>query len=201
MKIIILVLLYLFSENKTVETKSPGCLQLDIVIVGDLSGSVQGSEKFVSDAFQAFSSKLEVSEEAVKIGVVVFNSVAYMIQPLTSDKTILGKKVGSIASFEASGSTNMLSAFGMAIDDLVQNGRKGFRKIIIMVSDGAVDNSDATLLVAQQIKAANISICGVLILDGTVDHEFMKVISSEYCYTEANYGNLIKELEKLDMCF
>jgi len=62
---------------------STGCLKMDIVLVGDLSGSCQGNEKFIGDAFISIIEKLEIGEDNVKVGIVTFNSWVGVHTPLS----------------------------------------------------------------------------------------------------------------------
>jgi Mg-chelatase subunit ChlD len=183
------------------EESNNGCLQIDIMLLGDFSQSVNGHEKFVSGAFNAFAKRFELSEDGVKIGAIIFDSDAILISPLTSDELFLHNQLDSLTYYyEANGTTNMLGALHVAMDQFVDNGRVGYRKIIIVISDGQPDISSRVLELARQIKSLNIGICGVLVLANNNSSEFMREVSSDFCYVETDYENLILELKKLEIC-
>src|SRR6185369_13881362 len=74
------------------------CLKLDIMLIGDMSGSVQGNEQFVYNALSTFASRFELSEEGVKIGAITFDSSPKLISPLTANKQQLLTNLISIKS-------------------------------------------------------------------------------------------------------
>lgn len=225
MKTLILILLasILISSAPIKQSRMGGCLQMDIMLLGDLSSSVEGYEPFVAHAFISFVNQFELSETGIKIGVITFNSSPNLISPLSSDTGVVRRKTRTLLHRAGSGSTNMLGALAMAIDQFTRNGRTDYKKMIILISDGEPDAEEDVLETAKQIKSLNIGICGVLIIveedrdtpfkstvypygtfgipivkrDGRVT---MKKISSDFCYVESNYENLIIELKKLDIC-
>lgn len=213
MKIFATVLILLCSMSMKEEA---GCLQLDIILIADLSGSVRGFEPFVSNALNAFTDKFDLDEEGIEIGAIVFNTNSYLLSRITSNKKELDTKLKSMAFITAIGDTNMLLALQMAIDEFMAHGRRGFSKIIVIVSDGVPSDSEKT---AEQIKGIGITVCGVFI-DNTPteknkddeysgygnthtvnnDSTFMKTISSPGLYVKSNYQGLVDELGKLDVC-
>ena len=59
-KIIIITILLVSSfTNSSFKEKPVGCLKMDILLVGDLSGSFEGYEIFVANAFKSFVFKTE----------------------------------------------------------------------------------------------------------------------------------------------
>lgn len=217
MKFIIFILLaFITSGHKSIVKEAGGCLQMDIMLLGDFSSSVHGYESFVAKAFAAFAKQFELSENGVKIGVVTFTSIAEVVCPLTSDRELLRTKVDSLDYFKANGNTNMFWAFSLAKREFQLHGREGFKKMMIVVSDGEPNLKTEVKIFAQQIKRENINICGVLIVknmwdeDSMVNYmtlsmsqingaEFMKEISGD-CYVESDYQNLITEIQKLSIC-
>ena len=174
---------------------------MDIILVGDFSGSVTGYQKFITDAFSSFIEKFDLSEESTKIGIVIFSSKARTIIPLTSDKTRIANELIVLKSNIPDGTTNMTEALIHATNEIMgSNSRQGFRKMIVMFSDGSPDDRTSALETASQIKFSNIGICGVLIMNSSLDAEYMKKISSEFCYVESSYENLITTFKELDVC-
>lgn len=172
------------------------CLQIDILIVGDFSGSVDGYEGYVKKSFLTLLNKFELSEETVKIGVVTFASEAYLDSQLSTNKQSLQVAIGNI--FHSSGSTNMVDGLQLAVNELVNNGRPGYRKIIILVSDGQPDYKFGVKQICDQLQSFDIKVYGMLITSNGYDEEFMKSISSVYLKTD--YESLSEKIKKLDIC-
>lgn len=172
------------------------CLQIDILIVGDFSGSIDGYEGYMKKSFITLLNKLELSEETVKLGLVTFASESYLDASLSTDKKSLQVAIDNI--YHSSGSTNMTSGLQLAINELVNNGRPGFRKIIILVSDGQPDDKYSVKQITDQLKSFDIKIYGMLITSIGYDEAFMKSISS--VYLKSDYESLSEEIKKLDIC-
>lgn len=199
MKWIFITLLILLTSFK----EKPGCAQLDIILLGDFSGSVQGREKFVVDAFSTFINQFELSEATVKIGMIMFNDNAYITSPLTSNKDELVAGFNKIASTTASGGTEMVFGLRTAYGEILsKKGRDNIQKIIILVSDGDPDDhnkEDEIAMIKQMGEGQFVSICSIVITQSGCDRDFMKEISNG-CYSEADYMSLAYELKNLDIC-
>ncbi len=189
MKTILLILISLFPVKRE-------CLQLDIILIGDLSASVRGHEDFIQIAFHTFAKQFELSEETVKIGLIEFGSDSYLKCHLTSDSELLHSSIADMNY--ASGTTNMISAFQMALDEMVLNGRHGYKKIIILVSDGEPDSPDQTRLIARQLQIGGVNIYGIAINSARIDENFMSEVS--YQYLRSDFESLSNEIKKLDVC-
>src|SRR5580765_7016118 len=122
------------------------CLQMDLILIGDFSASVSGNEVYISEAFQSFARKLQVSPDGIQIGVIAFNSDTYLISPLNDDPYDLNSRIITLRQFESNSTTN-LSAALLSATELLTKGRD-VRKMIIIVSDGDVDSKDQTFAVA-----------------------------------------------------
>jgi len=164
------------------------CLKIDIILVGDFSGSVRGKEAFIQAAFNSFIQGLPLSEDGVRLGVVVFSDNAEIVQHLTSERFQLD-------SLEASGTTNLSEALQLSLDEFNRNGRD-VRKIIILISDGIPDDPDGAKLIASQLKLVGVGICGILVEGG--NNEYMQEISS--VYAKSNYENLLEQIKQLSGC-
>lgn len=176
------------------------CLQLDLLILSDFSGSVKGHEKFITDAIKQFSEQFELSEQGIKIGVIAFETESYLVSPLTSDRDELNDRIRTLSKIKANGGTNLIGALMRADSELMNHGRIGYRQVIVIISDGAPDYPDITLKVADQVKSDNIGIFGVYVDDFLGDSNYLQQISSEFCYVRSDYQNLIFTLKKLNMC-
>ena len=178
-----------------------GCLKLDIILVADLSGSVYRYEYFVADAFDAFIDRFELSETGVKVGVIVFNDSPALLTGLTADKIKIRRAINIIRDATGTGSTNMTDTFYAVTNELVLNGRKDVKKVIIIVSDGIPNRRNTTLKTVMQLRIMyDLTVCGVWIGGPDRGQEFMQNISSEYCYAASDYKGLVKQLKRLDIC-
>lgn len=191
MKTLFLSFLLFFNNN-------PSCLQMDIILLGDMSGSVQGYEGFVSSAFLTFASRFELSEENVKIGAFIFSDNPITISPLTANKPALLRDLQSINSSIASGSTFLSPSLSIAIDEFVKNGRDGYKKVIVIVSDGAVDDKILSRQTAQMMRDYGITIYSVIINDLSSNPTFMQEISDRYF--DSDYQKLTETMLKMDVC-
>lgn len=181
--------------------KAQSCLQLDIMIVADLSASVQGNEQFIQQAMYSFVEQFELSEEGIKIGVLTFNESPTVLSLLSDDKASVLYSIKQMQS--GSSTTNMTDAFFVAINELLsERGRRGFRKLIVIISDGIPDQPSEVKLISRQIQQANITVCGVLIEEGLnmKGDEFMNEVSSPDYYVKSDYKSLGDQIKKLDIC-
>lgn len=200
--ILFILLMLLFSSAVPSKVLPTGCLQMDLMILGDYSSSIAGSEEFVVDAMKAFVDKFDLSETGLKIGVYVFNDNTYVISPLTNDKEDLLKKLDVLSKLKSTGGTAMTRALSLTTNELFSaNARPTYRKLIIIITDGDPNNEMETYLEAQHIKKLGIGICGVMIQDSSSAPKFLKSICMDSCYVETNYNTLVEELRKLDVCF
>jgi len=193
MKILALVLITLLTSS------TPQCLRLDLILIGDMSSSVEGHQKFVSNAFKGFIQKYELSDEGLRIGIITFNSDAKVICSLSSNKDTLISRSSRIANKLTDGNTYLEQALNSSLDEFAQNGRYGYKKMLVIVSDGDVNNESICLNMFKAVKTAGVKVCSVLILDSTPRPEFMKEISSD-CYVATKYESLHDELQKLSIC-
>lgn len=177
-----------------------GCLQLDVLLVGDMSTSVSGNEKFVASAFNTFVSKFDLDEEGIRIGAIIFNSRAHIISHLSSDKKLVGGNVQALEFFQADGNTDMLNALYKCVEEFDKNGRHGVKRVIVIVSDGATQGQDKVLLAAGQLKLIGIDICGVVVINTDTDENFMEHLASPGCYVESYYNNLPDIMKKMSVC-
>lgn len=190
MKAFLLVVMLAFHPNRT------GCLEMDIILLVDLSGSVSGHEQFVSDAVLAFNDRIEKSEQSIRMGVVSFGDHAEMLSPITFEKEPIAAGVSNLT---ADGSTtNLIQGLEMSFAALTSSDRNA-SKLIVVISDGAVINEAQTLTMIEQLKMIGVNFCAVLVMDRQANDAFMQVVGGQ-CYARANYETLAKEINKLDVC-
>lgn len=198
--IITLVLFAMMLSFAKMEENKRACLQMDIMLLGDFSDSVNGHESFIIDAFREFTNKFDLADDGIKIGAIAFGSDVKLVSPLTSDRTELTNGIDILVGNSPTGNTNLKDALILAYDQLIKNGRDDYRKMIIIISDGEPDYPNETLTIAYQIKGANIGICTVLILGDRISPETLRQLSSNDCYVETRYEELISEIKKLNVC-
>lgn len=191
-----IAILLLFIGIVPYKQENKGCLEMDVVLLVDVSGSVKGYEYYIHNALNTLVDKVELSEDGINIGAVTFSNQGWVICPLTDNKALLKEKFVNIISNE--GGTQMGNGIFVAVNELM-NGRRGVQKMLIILSDGAVDNSADVKTMTTMLKTSGVKICSVLIITSTIDKQLMKDISSN-CYLESSYENLNKEIEKLDIC-
>lgn len=147
----------------------------------------------------SFIDKFDLSENGVRIGIILFNTYPSVIHKLSDDKEALKRDAISIRTMAADGSTYLQRALIASFEEFAKNGRKGYNKIIIVVTDGAADDEIGTRIVVKQLQQVKVQICGVLIDSSSSHPNFLKEICGD-CYGQSNYETLAKELEKLDIC-
>ncbi len=192
----ILVLTFLIFTGGIVHAQ---CSNLDVILLGDFSSSVQGNEQFVLDAIVEFAEELTPHVNDVRLGVIMFADDATVVCRPDNDYWRNLPNVMEYNSINATGSTNIELALQTATNELLreQNNR---RKVIVLISDGdvTVGTQEQTIATAKQIQNIGIGICGVLIKNNSSRPEFMKEVSQ--VYVETDYTNLALELKKLNLC-
>lgn len=156
MKFIASILLLLFLN--VIQLKSQSCFEMDIIILCDYSGSVLGHEKVITDALDSFAHKFKLSETTIKIGLVIFSDNGYLICPLTGNDSLLHNRINFLKKINGDGSTNMVEGFQISLDEFEKNGRKDIKQIIVIISDGAPDDTESTSNISKQIQIQDIDI-------------------------------------------
>lgn len=202
MKTLIAILLFtLFNPSKINRT----CLKMDIMILADMSGSVEGYEGVVASAINVFVDRFELDDYGVRIGIQTFASgyIIQLQQPLTSNTFLLKKNIISISKRKAEGGTIMSNPLLMVKDEL-QKDRYGAYKVVIIISDGEIPDHDADKVnkIVAELKAHNIIICGVLIDEGYlgVSGPYLQSLTTPGFYVESNYQDIARTLEMLQIC-
>jgi Mg-chelatase subunit ChlD len=163
------------------------CLQLDLVILADISGSVSGKEHFIVGAVYNFTNKFKGTD--VHVSLVTFAESSNV-------QFHLGDSVAFIIM--AGGNTDLTGGIHASIEELYGYGRAGYRKMIVLISDGAPDSAISAKRAVSEAKRMGIGVCGVLINSSSAIPSFMKEIAD--VYVETDYENLSEELLKLSMC-
>lgn len=172
---------------------------MDIMILADMSGSVQFYQDFVSEATQAFINRFELSDNGVRIGLVTFSTDAVLVSEVSTNKALLINQAKGITNKEAIGYTNLSSALQIAAVELMNN--RASPKMIIVITDGNPDDINKSRMIAQGLRDLNqITVCGVLVNNSIAKGNFLNELCTHGCYTETNYSALASELEKMNIC-
>lgn len=204
MRTIILIVLTVLIPYQGYPQGKQSCLQLDIVLVGDLSGSVSGHEGEISQAFTAFVDRFTLSDIGIRIGLVTFSDAAVIISPLSSNKSLLKQKIQEFPY--ASGTTNLLGALEASYNVLEDtNGilKRDVPKLIIIVTDGVPDDPVKAAVLAEQLqRILNIGICGILVEHSSSSGNYLDSITSPFCksISTQNYEMLIETMKQMDIC-
>jgi len=181
-------------------TYGQGCLKLDLVVLGDYSGSVMGYQSFVSDAITSLAKGLELSEEGVKMSTIIFNDSPTVVCSLTDSKKEFITQTSALKLMFPVGETYLLGALKAARDELFGvKSRDGYNKMIILISDGRIYDTSQSVEAVNELRKLGVRICTILIKSSTTNEQFLQQIALD-CYVESDYENLASEINKLDIC-
>lgn len=178
------------------------CLKLDLVVVGDLSGSTYEHQYEIQYAFQSFVDRFDLNEEGVNISFVVFGQESGIVTGLTDDKDKLYNGIQTMFSYPVGAKTSIAKGLITAYSEILYNGREDAKKIIVFISDGvATVDVDLMYKYINLIKAdPRVTVCGVLINSIVSSENLMFELSDEYCYVATDYHYLQETLEKMSLC-
>lgn len=142
-----LTLLFLLFASYQAKTQ---CLNADIMILIDWSGSEQGNETKLVTAAGLFVSEMDISEQQIRAGVMTFSYDPIGIVDLTSNKDYLLNGIGNLLLDNADGGTEIDNA--LKESGQILNNKRYVRKIIIIISDGDIDDIDEGIETARLLK-------------------------------------------------
>lgn len=194
---------YLIILIFTITTGYSQCLQLDILVVADLSGSTNNKHEHIINGLNAFVNRFDLAEDKVKISPVIFAKQNITLSRLSSNKQKLIQSIDSIGYYDIGQSTYMHDALVRGLHYFTMDARIDSQKIIVIVSDGDVAYPAAVRKVINIAKSSYYyQIYSVYLYTTTGSKpQFMREIASEGGYLESSYELLFKALEALDMCF
>lgn len=213
------VLFFALTIFSSILTSAQGCLKLDIMVVVDVSSSIPTTRfPAIVNSVLAFANRFELSEEGIKLGIVKFSDGAQLMSPLTTDTNLLLMGIGGIQP--TNGNTDMHAALDIAGNEFLTNGRKGYSKIVVLITDGDPTYKDRAFSSAELLKTGlGVKIFGIFVdnkneIDvdlarmfsyqgtsgGNGGEKTLEALSSEGCYLKSNYETLLDEIEKLDIC-
>ena len=177
------------------------CLQANIVLLVDWSGSEVGNEPYLANSIQLFIDKLPISEYAVNISIVTFDNNGFMVEEMTYDKDMLSFKTKLLASKMAAGGTYISNAMKMALNELILNDR-GVRNLIIIISDGDIEDyqlgvhSISTAMDKIPLGVFAVQIGG----DENGAYKLLQLTGDEDNIVGATSLSIVEALMGLDMC-
>jgi Mg-chelatase subunit ChlD len=201
MKYIITILFCLLT---TLTVKSQNCLQMDIVLLADASGSVGANTQYISNALKAFADRFETSENGVRIGIVSFGDKPLLLTNITHNKNKLKIAAANYTNFYSlvGASTKTADALMYSTNLFYESDRPEVKKLIILITDGEPNDIHETTRVADEIRNLhNIDICTIHVMTisgGNKTH--LQDISSEACYVVSGYESLIETIINMDVC-
>jgi len=150
---------------------------LDIGIAFDKSGSMVDEIDLAKQATISFINELDSATDM--IGLIPYDTNAYLAQPLTS---IFLNVINNVNTLNASGNTNIGEALLIASQEIILNGRPDSQKVILIFTDGQ-NNSGYTnaevITIADTIKnQLGIRIISVGIGDGINENLLLSIASS-----------------------
>lgn len=178
-----------------------GCLKADIILVADLSGSIQGNEQFIAHAYEVFVDRFDLWEHGIRIGAFTFSKDVHLVSHLTENKGELLDAIDVIRRNPYGTTTNLTGAMSAVYNEYIDNWRDEARRILILISDGHADERTTFLASIRVLKEKlGVEVCGIYVHTYDGIPKDMEFISESYCYVVSNYEELALILERLNIC-
>jgi len=197
MKYVIVALFFVLYSFKSPDT---GCAKLDIMLIADMSGSVDGYQGYIYDALFDFANNLELDENGIRIGLTVFNYTDTILYHLDDNKPKLIQAIHTIKSTSADGGTYLYTTLQHTTQEFIKRGRQDSKWIVIIITDGNPAQLFDVVKEAKRMHSLGIMIFGVMVESKEENESALRDISSPNCYISTNYQLLTEELKKLDLC-
>lgn len=200
-KCFIIILFLLFNLNNSV---AQGCFKSNIIILVDLSGSESGNESKLANAVSSFAYGLKISDVGIKMGVIEFDSYPTVICPLSGDKDSVINNISILYHTKAGGGTYIEDAILEALI-YFQNDKRNATNIVIIISDGQIAYSEMGGVLLHKSNF-NLNTFAIQITDdGEIDAEgyqkLVNLIQNPMNVSKSSHEELLKALNKLDLCF
>lgn len=122
------------SEPREVISVRPETAPFNLVLLLDVSGSVQNYVDFIRKAARNFVDTVNTED---RVSIVIFNEDVKVLSTFTTDKAKLSK---SLDSFDAGGGTSYYDSLAYTLTDTLRP-LKGERTAIVVLSDGDDNHS------------------------------------------------------------
>jgi len=152
-----------------------GLKHLDMFLILDASKSLLRTdpEDYRLKAAEALVTALPEKSD-IQIGIVAFDSKAWLVSPLTSDRETIVEKLRTIPR---DGGTNLDGGIRMALDGFDQGGRPDSLRVGLLFTDGKSNRVEA-LAAAEQAASRGAVIHSLLLLDRDKSANLLRTIAS-----------------------
>lgn len=116
-------------ETREVVSVQTSTAPFNLVLLLDVSGSVDNYVNFIRKAARSFVNTVDKND---KVAIIIFNEDVQVISNFTTDKTILSK---SLDTFDAGGATALYDSLGYVLTETLRPMR-GERTAIVALTDG-----------------------------------------------------------------
>ncbi|UCF07267.1 MAG: VWA domain-containing protein, partial [Thermoplasmata archaeon] len=159
----------------------------DVIFCVDTSGSMTNQAIFlIKDGLMGYVDRMDPEDAGA---VVVFNSGAWLMNPLTNDHASLKDDIINIPG--PGGSTYMGEALDEAIDELLANGNTSHIRVIILLTDGGWNGLINPIDQAYRAASNNITIFTIglqpifpYVLDEATLRSIADITGGQYFYAE-----------------
>ncbi len=171
------------NQLQTVEYFAPTTAPFNLVLLLDLSGSIQDKLDVVKEAALRF---LDVLGSEDRVAVIAFTHQIEVISPLTSDRKMLRERIRGIE--RPAGGTAFYEAMWWAVADTLK-GTQGQRNAIVVMTDGVDSSLDrynpAPTRVSYNQLARRLEESDVLVFPIYLDTEYEEVFERGNSSSEA----------------
>lgn len=179
--------------------KGQGCTKADVMVLADLSSSIN-DKVYIQNAFVNLTERLDLGEERIRMSQVVFADLNIVLTPLTHDKSKLLIGANNMFMMDIGLGTNMIDGLVNGVTSFLKHSRSNAYYIIIVISDGDIQNSLGALETFAKIKQLyNFHVYSIFVKGG-FGKDFMQKISS-VGYVETTYEDLAQTINEIDICF
>lgn len=192
------------------------CLDGDIMVIADFSGSVKGYETEIFNSVDALCQRFSNTSDNVRIGVIGFATLLYDISELSHNIDSVRFNVNKYRNYlNGDGLTYLSGAIEYSTKVLLQNREIGRDMIMIIISDGNPNSRYRTTDEAEYAKSVGIKICVVYVPSSLYYYEqeetgiyrkktsiYLQSISTDNCYSFVDdYKNLENNIKNFQICF
>ena len=166
------------------------CLEADIIILVDFSGSEEGNEKHLTQAVREFTQTLP--SETVQIGIIGFANSYTIWCPLGGD---LNKALNVMAQTKADGGTYITSALDAVYRQL--DNERQVPKICILISDGEISDMNYGMAYLKTMKEGLPLVVYAVQIGGTIaGYGLLLILTPNVTMSK----DLAQALKALDLC-
>lgn len=201
---------------------SSGCLEADILIVVDWSGSTQSEHSSMVGAIYAYSRSFVLTDNGIKIGIVSFGDNSTIVSPITADTDVLDQGMMTLLADNANHGTvaDDVPALihTLMLQSMKERGRMPLRRFVIFISDGDIHNRrEIRTELVRASTSLEIMTFAIWLGESSEDsnnipyvepredvemsgRDFMKLIASPGCFLQSDYSSLRDFLIRLNLC-